>query len=128
MNYLIIQILLCLLVAGLIGLIIGWLISKISYKKMLLNNDDIWYQKLTKDKSEWEKKVQGVIGEHETQINNEKQKLFHLKEQLQQTESQRDEFETLYKQQESVFNNRLKKLHTDWEEEVEQLREKLNQS
>jgi len=128
MSYLIVQILLCLLVAGLIGLIIGWLISKISYKKMLLKNDDVWYKKLTDDKNECEKKFQVVTREHEAQINNEKQKLFHLKEQLQHTEKQRDEFERLYQQQEDVFNNRLKKLHTDWEEEVEQLREKLNES
>ncbi len=128
MSYLIVQILLCLLVAGLIGLVIGWLISKIGYKKMLLKNDDVWYKKLTDDKNEFEKKFQVVTREHETQINNEKQKLFHLKEQLQHTENQRDEFETLYQQQEDVFNNRLKKLHSDWEDEVEQLRGKLNKS
>ena len=60
MNYLLIQIFICLLIAGLIGLIIGWFLRG-GCKKELRENDNIWDTKLKNTNNTWNDKVQGLM-------------------------------------------------------------------
>jgi len=47
MNYLLLEIFLCLLLAGVIGLVIGWFLRG-GCKKKLLDNNNLWIDKIKK--------------------------------------------------------------------------------
>ena len=58
MSYLLAQILICLLIAGLIGFIIGWLWSRFGWRKKLVDNDELW-----------ESKIDDLVGDHRTDLS-----------------------------------------------------------
>ena len=62
MSYLLVQILMCLLIAGLIGLIIGWLLSRLGYKKKLVENDESWENQIGLMSSKYDGSVSDLNG------------------------------------------------------------------
>jgi len=93
MNYLLIQILVYLLIASLIGLVIGWLLRGGCTSKLLDKNKD-WEEKLNANEITWKKQVQTLISEKE----NDKKRMNHARKEL------KDKFvslETRYKELEN---------------------------
>ena len=93
MNYLLIQILVCLLIAGLIGLVIGWLLRG-GCKAKLLDKSKDWEEKLNANERTWKKQVQTLISEKE----NDKKRSKHA---LEEGTNKYVSLETRYKELES---------------------------
>ncbi len=68
MSYLLVQILICLLIAGLIGAIIGWLLRGGGCDDRLKANDDAWSAKLLAKDQEWESKLQASTSDYENRL------------------------------------------------------------
>jgi chromosome segregation ATPase len=81
MSYLLAQILICLLIAGLIGLVIGWLLRGGCSGK-LKENDRHWTDKFNAHDSSWRTKHQGLMDEQEGHLENTKNELSTLKNKL----------------------------------------------
>ncbi len=72
MNNLLEEIFIYLLIAGLIGLIIGWFIGKLTYKDKLHSLKNELKLKLNKNNDTWESKVEKIGEEYTIKLNNEK--------------------------------------------------------
>ena len=57
MSYILVQIVICLAIAGLIGLLFGWLLSKNSFNKKSKKLEDLWRLKVVDVKDEYEQKI-----------------------------------------------------------------------
>ncbi len=83
MSYLLMQILVCLLIAGAIGLAIGWLLRG-GCQNELLENDGIWETKLEETNGSWEGKIQGLMSDHGSEIERNNLERDALQKQLDQ--------------------------------------------
>jgi len=98
MNYLLMQILAYLLVANLIGLTIGWLISRHKHKKESFRSDNQWYQKISNEKDKYEKKIKLLTEQLKENANVKSQKVVSKTEVSEKKPdlSQLSKLETLY--------------------------------
>jgi len=81
MSYLLMQILLCLIIAGLLGMVIGWMLRG-GCKSKLLENDDRWNEKLKSTDSSWEHKVHGIMQKNDKDSERVTLEISTLKNQL----------------------------------------------
>ncbi len=82
MSYLLFQILICLLIAGVIGFFIGLLFSSDRCKKKLLNSDKIWEIRLDDTKKIWHNKLESANDKSSNNLNIANQEILNLKKQL----------------------------------------------
>jgi len=85
MSYLLVQILVCLLIAGLIGLIIGWLLRGGCSGK-LEENDKHWNLQLDDKNNEWQNRVQGLMLEKKRDVNEVQNRLSLITKSLKSSE------------------------------------------
>ena len=83
MSYLVMQILLCLLIAAIIGFIIGWLFKNFRCSNELEESKLHWQGKLDEANSTWKTKMQGIIGQHNDDLDNANKKIDDLKKLLE---------------------------------------------
>lgn len=84
MSNLLEQIFTCLLIAGLIGLIIGWFIGKIKHKNELHKAQNELKLKLNKNNDIWDRKVSNIKAEYHRKLDSEKSKIELEKENLEE--------------------------------------------
>jgi nucleotidyltransferase/DNA polymerase involved in DNA repair len=85
MSYLLAQILICLLIAGLIGAVIGWLLRGGCSSK-LRDCEDEWKMKMGSLESEWNSKLQRTA--HDTSTNHKEIQAATLKRHAQHVETE----------------------------------------
>ena len=107
------QILLCLLIAGIIGLVIGWLLRG-SCKNKLLENDNKWNAELDKTNGSWQGQIQGLMSEKESNVNNANLKVSILEDEL-------NSLKTDTENSESTWNNKLNENNSIWENKLQDL-------
>ena len=114
MSFLLAQILLCLLIAGLIGALIGWLLRG-GCKAKIDKLKDQWDKHYNSEKDIW----QGKISEYESRLNA-------LKGDLSQKETllakKDEEFNLKIKELQNDHENRLKSVHGEWEGKIQSLK------
>jgi len=69
MSYLLVQILICLLIAGVIGAIIGWLLRGGCDNK-IRENDDAWNAKFLESETEWEGRMQASMSDYDSKLQD----------------------------------------------------------
>jgi len=124
MSYLLMQILICLLIAGLIGMIIGWLLRG-DCKKALKDNDNQWESKLIDTNNAWEQKVQALISEHQKDIEESDFKIVNLRETINKANDR----VSILEQKLSEANSNLAKAKTTImtkDDETKRLRMKID--
>lgn len=115
MDYLLVQILVCLLIAGLIGLIIGWLIRG-GCKNKLLQNDELWDTKLGIAKIDYQDKMQSLVDEQKANLNEVDKKSSQLLEsELLSKESMNKE-----------LNSKLIENNMQWSQKLTKVQEQLS--
>ncbi len=72
----------CLLVAGFIGLIIGWFIGKVKYKNEINSLNNELKLKLNKHSDRWEAKLERVVAEEREKLRRERENFNREKEEL----------------------------------------------
>lgn len=112
MSYLLVQVLVCLLIAGLIGLIIGWLLRG-GCDKTLLKNDEEWNIKLQENKNQWSKRIETLKNENDINIETIKQELVGTKNELESTKVTLVNQESNTNQEKVTLANRLKDLQLE---------------
>jgi predicted flap endonuclease-1-like 5' DNA nuclease len=118
------QILVCLLIAGLIGMIIGWLLRG-NPKKLLEENDKQWENKIINTNNEWEQKVQGLLDEHNEAIQEADFKIINFRETINRAKNKIAKLE----QRLSEANDNLAQANSNIiakEDEVKRLRIKVD--
>jgi len=68
MSYILAQIFVCLLIAGLIGLMIGWLLAKTSYAKKAKELEELWRVKVVDIKEACEDEIKALSLEHQKNL------------------------------------------------------------
>jgi len=117
MSYLLMQILICLLIAGLIGMIIGWLLRG-GCKGVLKDNDTQWENKLLDTNNSWEQKIQGLLSEHHETTQEADLKIINLREAINKS-----------KDQIAILEQKLKKANSDItlkNDEIKKIQEKAD--
>jgi predicted flap endonuclease-1-like 5' DNA nuclease len=134
MSYLLIQILVCLLIAGLIGLVIGWLLRG-GCSGVLSDNDTSWGAKLDESNATWEDKVSGLVKEKDDALFGLNQTLMGLKSSLSSTESKLESTKAQTAQLETDWATKLQKtieehtgIETNLSQELSTLKTKLTSS
>ena len=127
MNYLLIQISLYLLTAGFIGLIAGWFMRGNCSSK-LLDNDQLWEEKLKEEEKNWNKKIETLMNDQQVAIKNSEKELSQTKELLSQTKIKHREFATSAKEHKKDSLSKLKKDNEQLEEKVIELQRRLVKS
>ncbi len=114
MNYLLIQILLYLLIAGLIGLVIGWFLRGM-YKNKLLNKHQRF--NLNENNDRWSEKLEVERKKYENTIDALKEELTEVKKRLMKAEIKnrgaqtiKEEAKTRLKEMENNYSNKLTQL------------------
>ena len=82
MNSLLADIFWCLLIAGLIGLVIGWFIGKVKYKNEVNSVKNELKLKLNKHSDRWEAKLERVLAEEREKLRKEREHFNNEKEEL----------------------------------------------
>ncbi len=82
MNSLLADIFWCLLIAGLIGLVIGWFIGKIKYKHEVNSVKNELKLKLNKHSDRWEAKLERILTEEREKLRKERERFNSEKEEL----------------------------------------------
>ncbi len=82
MNSLLADIFWCLLIAGLIGLVIGWFIGKVKYKNEVNSVKNELKLKLNKHSDRWEAKLERVLAEEREKLRKERENFNNEKEEL----------------------------------------------
>ena len=82
MNSLLADIFWCLLIAGLIGLVIGWFIGKVKYKNEVNSVKNELKLKLNKHSDRWEAKLERVLAEEREKLRKERESFNSEKEEL----------------------------------------------
>ena len=72
----------CLLVAGFIGLVIGWFIGKVKYKNEINSLNNELKLKLNKHSDRWEAKLERVVAEEREKLRRERENFNREKEEL----------------------------------------------
>jgi len=103
MSYLLAQILLCLLIAGLIGALIGWLLRGSCGSK------------ISQARSQWENDMQGIKGDYSSQTAHLEKELGELKNKLADTEVE-------LSNSNDTWTAKLREHDTKWEGEVQGLK------
>ena len=127
MNYLLIQISLYLFTAGFIGLIVGWLMRGNCSSK-LLENDKIWEAKLKVEEQKWNEEMEILMNKKQMAIQDSKQKLFEVKELLNQKEISHREFASSAQEHKKDSLSRLENENKLLEEKVVELQRRLVKS
>ena len=127
MNYLLIQISLYLFTAGFIGLIVGWLMRGNCSSK-LLENDKIWEAKLKVEEQKWNEEMEILMNKKQMAIQDSKQKLFEIKELLNQKEISHREFASSAQEHKKDSLSRLENENKLLEEKVVELQRRLVKS
>jgi len=81
-NSLLADIFWCLLIAGLIGLVIGWFIGKVKYKNEVNSVKNELKLKLNKHSDRWEAKLERVLAEEREKLRKERESFNSEKEEL----------------------------------------------
>ncbi len=82
MDSLLTDIFWCLLIAGLIGLVIGWFIGKVKYKNEVNSVKNELKLKLNKHSDRWEAKLERVLSEEREKLRKERDIFNSEKEEL----------------------------------------------
>jgi len=127
MNYLLTQISLYLLIAGFIGLIVGWLLRGNGSSK-LLENDKKWKEKLKEEERKWNEKIETLMNEKKVAIQNSQDELIRTKELLNQTKIKHREFATTAHEHKRDSLSNLEKENQFLEEKVVELQRRLVKS
>ncbi len=127
MTYLLIQISLYLLIAGFIGLIVGWLIRGNCSSK-LLDNDQRWEEKLEEEEKNWNNQIETLMNDQQVALKESEKKLSQAKELLSQTKIKHREFATSAKEHKKDSFSKLKKDNEQLEEKVVELQRRLVKS
>ncbi len=127
MNYLLIQISLYLFTAGFIGLIVGWLMRGNCSSK-ILENDKIWEAKLKVEEQKWNEEMEILMNKKQMAIQDSKQKLFEVKELLNQKEISHREFASSAQEHKKDSLSRLENENKLLEEKVVELQRRLVKS
>ena len=121
MNYLLIQILLCLFIAGLIGLVIGWFLRGM-YKNKLLHRYQESNINLNENNNRWSEKVEVEKKRQDNTIDALKEELTEVKKRLMKAEIKNRGAQTI-KEEAKV---RLKEMETNYSNKLEQLSKELS--
>ncbi len=113
MSYLLMQIFVCLLIAGLIGLLIGWLLRG-GCKNKLRDNDDKWNSELEQVNGSWRGQVQSLTSEKKSNIDKGKLELSRLNDELDLTKKSVSDLEL-------DWNNKLINTNTLWKKNLPNL-------
>jgi uncharacterized membrane-anchored protein YhcB (DUF1043 family) len=76
------DIFICLLIAGFVGLVIGWFIGQLSYKEKLNSLKNEFKLKLNKNNDTWEAKIEKITAEYTIKLNEEKNSIELEKEKF----------------------------------------------
>ena len=82
MSSLLGDIFICLLIAGFVGLVIGWFIGQLSYKEKLNSLKNEFKLKLNKNNDTWEAKIEKITAEYTIKLNEEKNSIELEKEKF----------------------------------------------
>lgn len=83
MSSLLEEIFVCLLIAGLVGLIIGWFIGQLRYKEKLNSFKNESKLKLNKNNDTWEAKLEKITLEYDNKLSDNKNIMEIEKQELQ---------------------------------------------
>lgn len=134
MNYLLIEITVCLLGAGLIGMVIGWLLRG-GCKEKLLAKAKEGEERLKSNESIWKKQVQTLISEKEEERHRMKKELQEHRDRVHELEERNHELERknrefTHERKELVTEIYEKKFEEDMyalERRVEELSQQLSE-
>ena len=116
MSYLLVQIFICLLIAGLIGLLIGWLLRG-GCRNELVENDKYWDEKLNGNDAIWEHKIQTLLSEKKSENENINRQLLMVTDELNEYKKEHQSLELEHKQllseQENLELGLMKKTSSD---------------
>ena len=87
MSYLLAQIFVCLLIAGLIGFIIGMLFRG-GCKKKLIDNDEVWSEKLANSEAHWKSTKARLTNDSKNSLDESNIEVSLLKERLVESKSE----------------------------------------
>jgi len=156
MSYLLAQILVCLLIAGLIGAVIGWLLrggckdklrelsnkwsarydtekavwqgkidsAEAQIEKSVQMNNDEWDTRLRDLESSWERKVQALVGNYDSQIGNFDKERETLENELKAAKEELTKTDTADKELKSVRRKaqdtelKLRDIESSYEEKL----------
>ncbi len=128
MSYLLAQILICLLIAGLIGALVGWLLRGGCGRK-LSENDEQWNLRLKALESEWESELDGISKDYDAKISSADGEIKSLK---RDHESKNDEWSLKLKNQDTSWEGKIQSLVGDYDaknssanNELEKLKKEL---
>ena len=127
MSYLLIQILVCLLIAGLIGVVIGWLIRGGCTKK-LANRDLEWNVKLNKNKADFENITMNLMSENDSKISTLSDELSTTKERLNIAQIESKEAKHKFVSHGKEWISKFENLQKNYELQNEDLSKKLSSS
>jgi len=116
MSYLLVQIFICLLIAGLIGLLIGWLLRG-GCRNKLVENDKYWDEKLNGNDAIWENKIQSLLSEKESEKQNINRQFLMAKDEVKESKKQYQSLELehnkLFSEQQDLELKLMKKTSSD---------------
>jgi len=118
MNYLLIEILACLLIAGLIGVFIGWLLRG-GCKNLLLENDNLWKNTLKDTNSSWENKIQGLMSKSRSTTESTNLKILTLQDKLNVSKENSNKIE-------ADWSNKVEDINSKCEEKIDSLKRDNN--
>ena len=127
MTYLLIQISLYLLIAGFIGLIVGW-IMRGNCSSTLLENDQLWEEKLKEEVEKWNNTIEMLMNDKQVALKDSEKKLSHAKELLSQTQIKHREFATSAQEHKKDSLFKLKNDNELLEEKIIELQRRLVKS
>jgi uncharacterized membrane-anchored protein YhcB (DUF1043 family) len=85
-----------LLIAGALGLVIGWFLGQLRYKRKLNSLKNESKLKLNKNNDRWETKVEKIVSEYSTKIDKEKSSTERrIKELTDKNESQKKDMDSI---------------------------------
>ncbi len=87
MSYLLVQILICLLIAGLIGAIIGWLLRGGCDDKIQAN-DEAWNAKFLESETQWEDRMQASMSDYDSKLQDAEFEKKSLRANIDSTNSE----------------------------------------
>ena len=123
MNYLLIKILLCLLIAGFIGLVIGWLLRG-WYRNKHLEKHQESILNLNENNDRWSKRIEMEKNKHADTIKHLNQELIEVKKKLLTAEIKNRSSQTI-KEQTKI---RLKEMESNYTNKIAQLSQELSTS
>lgn len=122
MSYLLMQIFICLLIAGLIGLLIGWLLRG-GCKNELRDNDNNWNNKLDESNAAWKNKVHSLTDTNRRNTDSSTFQISNLKGELETAQIGFDqniiELSAENKALESTWSAKFNNSNSSWEQKVQ---------